>query len=106
MLEPNAQSRLSQLEDRVALLEASTSMTYGMLKKVLRALNGIPAPDGWIRMRDLKRRERTLEPKVIEDMLRRLADEGAIEVRRERVGAGAEAGGGRESVLMRVVDLA
>jgi putative secretion ATPase (PEP-CTERM system associated) len=31
-------SRLSQLEDRVALLEASTSMTYGMLKKVLRAL--------------------------------------------------------------------
>ena len=38
LLEPHAHSRLSQLEDRVALLEASTSMTYGMLKKVLRAL--------------------------------------------------------------------
>lgn len=34
----NGQNRLSQLEDRVALLEASTSMTYGMLKKVLNAL--------------------------------------------------------------------
>ena len=37
-LEPDAANRLSQLEDRVSLLEASTSMTYGMLKKVLRAL--------------------------------------------------------------------
>jgi len=35
---PHDDSRLSQLEDRVSLLEASTSMTYGMLKKVLRAL--------------------------------------------------------------------
>lgn len=32
------QERLDQLEDRVALLETSTSMTYGMLKKVLAAL--------------------------------------------------------------------
>ncbi|MCL4743893.1 MAG: hypothetical protein KJZ83_00610 [Burkholderiaceae bacterium] len=37
-LDPDASNRLSQLEDRVSLLEASTSMTYGMLKKVLRAL--------------------------------------------------------------------
>ena len=36
--DPDEASRLSQLEDRIALLEASTSMTYGMLKKVLRAL--------------------------------------------------------------------
>lgn len=35
---PDASDRLSQLEDRVSLLEASGSMTYGMLKKVLRAL--------------------------------------------------------------------
>lgn len=31
-------SRLSQIEGRVALLEASASMTYGMLEKVLRVL--------------------------------------------------------------------
>jgi len=40
LLDPDATDRLSQLEDRVSLLEASTSMTYGMLKKVLRALRG------------------------------------------------------------------
>jgi len=36
--EPQDADRIAQLEDRVALLEASTSMTYGMLKKVLAAL--------------------------------------------------------------------
>jgi len=38
LLDPDIESRLSQLEDRVSLLEGSTSLTYGMLKKVLRAL--------------------------------------------------------------------
>lgn len=36
--ELDGDSRLSRLEDRVELLEASSSMTYGMLKKVLRSL--------------------------------------------------------------------
>lgn len=40
----DAEHRIAQLEDRVSLLEASTSMTYGMLKKVLRAVRGPRAP--------------------------------------------------------------
>lgn len=45
LLDPDASDRLSQLEDRVSLLEASTSMTYGMLKKVLRALRATQAAE-------------------------------------------------------------
>lgn len=41
LLGADAQDRLSHLEDRVSLLEASISMTYGMLKKVLRALREV-----------------------------------------------------------------
>ncbi len=44
-LDPERLDRLSRLEDRVALLESSTSMTYGMLKKVLAALKRERAVD-------------------------------------------------------------
>ncbi len=36
--EPIGEDRVSELENRVAVLEASTGMTYGVLKKVLAAL--------------------------------------------------------------------
>jgi hypothetical protein len=45
LLHPNEHDRLSHLEDRVSLLEASTSMTYGMLRKVLRVLRASQPAD-------------------------------------------------------------